>query len=77
MRTGFLRRHGELGRVAQANVATDRDQRSCPLVPKSGRAFVSKRFAGKLRGRRSGPRTDLSRLHPCLIGWGRMHEQEV
>jgi hypothetical protein len=75
MRTGFLRCHGEQGRDAQADVAPDRDERSCPLMSKSGRGFVSKRFARRLRGRRSGPRTDFSRLHPCLTGQGRMYEE--
>jgi hypothetical protein len=76
MRTGFLRCHGEQGRDAQADVAADRDQRSCPLMSKSGRGFVTQRFARKLRGRRSGPRTDFSKSNPCLIGQGRMFEQE-
>jgi hypothetical protein len=76
MRTGFVRCHGELGRSAQADEATDRDQRSCLLVSRSTRAFVSKRFARRSRGRRSGPRSDFSQLHPCLIGRGRMYEKE-
>jgi hypothetical protein len=75
MRTGFLRCHGELGRNAQADVATGRDQRSCPLVSKSGRAFVSKRFARRLKWRRSGLRVGFSRMHPCLMGQGRIDEQ--
>jgi hypothetical protein len=76
MRTGFLRCHGEQGRDAQADVATDRDQRSCPLMSKSGRGFVSRRFARRLNWRRSGLRVDFSRMHPCLMGQGTYQEEE-
>jgi hypothetical protein len=75
MRTGFLRCHGELGRNAQADVATDWDGRSCPLASRSGRAFVSRRFARRVKWRRSGLRVGFSVMHPGLIGQGRIDEQ--
>ena len=74
MRTGFLRCHGEQGRNAQADEAPDRDERSYPLMSKSGRGFVSKRLARRLKWRRSGLRVGFSRMHPCLMGQGRIDE---
>jgi hypothetical protein len=76
MRTGFPKCLLAPSHHADRDVIGDWDERSCPLVSKSARGFMSKRFASSTAAfRRGGPGLSLStrwtHLGPQARTWAR------